>query len=394
VPYPALTARGAIFHRLFFVFCASVFLALTGCAAPGDPTPPHPPVPEAVNDLAARQAGDGVVLTFTLPKRTVEKDPLSEPPAIEIFRSFVPAGAAPSAAGMPKTPLYTIPSTLADSYLTDDEVRFTDPIKPEELAKHADEQVVYVVRTRASKKKESANSNAVTVRLYPPAEPIADLRAQISQSAIELSWTPPARTSAGGPLAALAGYRVYRAEVESGTETTAAANPAQAKLQAPLALLGVTPSPSYRDAQFEFGHAYVYSVRSIAQYATDSIESSDSRLEVVTALDTFPPAAPQGLVSVIVAATTQASAHIELSWAISPESDVAGYNIYRTETGSAAPEKLNRELLLTPAFRDMSAQAGRRYSYTVSAVDHAGNESQPSVPVSAVVPENSEKTKP
>jgi hypothetical protein len=394
VPYPALASRGPVSRSLFSAFCASVLLALTGCAAPGDPTPPHPSVPEAVNDLAARQAGDGVVLTFTLPKRTVEKDPLSEPPAIEIFRTFAPAGAAPSTAGMPKAPLYTVPSALVDSYLTDDQVRFADPIKPEEIARHSAQQVVYVVRTRASKKKDSANSNPVAVRLYPPAEPIADLRAQVMQSAIELSWMPPARTSAGAPLAALAGYRVYRAEVEPGAEAAASANPAQARLQAPLALLGVTPSPSYRDAQFEFGRTYLYSVRSIVQYATDSIESSDSRLLVVTPRDTFPPAPPQGLVTVIVPATAQVSAHIELSWAISPEADVAGYNIYRTAPGSAAREKLNRELLLTPTFRDMSAQAGRSYSYSVSAVDRAGNESQPSVAVSAAVPESSEKTRP
>lgn len=332
-----------------------------------------------------------MVLTFTLPKETIDRDRLSEPPAIEIFRSFEPAGAAPAAA---KPPIYTIPSAIVDTYVTDGRVRFVDPIRPEELAKHAGEQAVYVVRTRASKKKESADSNVAAVRMYPSPEPIQDVSARVTQSAIELTWTPPARTSSGAPLAGLAGYRVYRAEVELGAEAAAAANPAQAKLKAPLELLGVTPSPSYRDAQFEFGHTYVYSIRSVAQYEAGSVESSDSRLLALAPKDTFPPAPPQGLVAVVVPAAGQAAAHLEFSWAISPEPDVAGYNIYRSEPGGAAPQKLNRELLLTPAFRDMWAVPGRDYSYRVTAVDRAGNESQPSAAVSASLPAESERAIP
>ena len=44
--------------------------------------------------------------------------------------------------------------------------------------------------------------------------------------------------------------------------------------------------------------------------------------------------------------------------------------------------RLNPELLLTPAFRDMNALPGRRYFYTVAAVDRSGNES----PISAAAP--------
>jgi hypothetical protein len=382
------SARISSFPFLVSVFC---FLAISSCAAPGDPTPPRPPIPTAVADLAAQQSGDSVVLTFTLPKETTDRDRLNEPPAIEIFRSFEPASAAPAAA---KTPTYTIPSAVVDTYVSDGRVRFVDPIRPEELANHAGEEAVYVVRTRASKKKDSADSNVAALRMYPSPEPIQDVSARVTQSAIELAWTPPARTSSGAPLTGLASYRVYRAEVELGTEAAAAANPAQAKLKAPLELLGVTPSPDYRDAQFEFDHTYVYSIRSVAQYEAGSVESSDSRLLVLAPKDTFPPAPPQGLVAVVVPAAGQTPAHLEFSWAISPEPDVAGYNIYRSEPGGAAPQRLNRELLLTPAFRDMSAVPGRDYSYLVTAVDRAGNESQPSAAVSASLPAESERAIP
>jgi fibronectin type 3 domain-containing protein len=110
----------------------------------------------------------------------------------------------------------------------------------------------------------------------------------------------------------------------------------------------------------------------------------------VTPRDTFPPAAPQGLVVILVPATPGTAAHLELSWGISPETDLAGYHVYRSEqeiTGaSGRGERLNRELLLSPTFRDMSVLPGRHYTYRVTAVDRAGNESPLSTAASEEVP--------
>jgi hypothetical protein len=377
-------ATVATFYFLSSIFC---LLFLVGCAAPGEPQPPHPPVPVAVTDLTARQVGGSVVLTFTLPKTTVENEPLTEPPAVEIFRGFSPETASPSAAGAPKRLVYTIPSALVDTYMAEGRVRFSDPIPVDELAKHAGEKAVYTVRTRASKKKDSTNSNLAEVRVYLPPEPIRDISARVTRSAVELSWTPPDRNVAGGPLPALAAFHVYRAEIATGAEAEAEKDPSKAKLQAPLELLGVTPSASYRDTQFQFGHSYFYSVRSVAQYESESAESADSRLVAVAPRDLFPPASPQDLVTVVVPATAQTPAHVELSWSISTDPDVAGYNIYRSEAGGAAKQRLNVSLLLMPVFRDMSAVTGRSYTYTVTAVSRAGNESEPSAAVSAAMPE-------
>ena len=378
-----------LFHSLFPVFSAALFLALLGCAAPGEPRARRPPVPEAVTDLAARQAGDGVVLTFTLPRNTVEHQPMAEPPAVEIYRGLLPAGA--QQAKLSTRLVYTIPASLVDTYLTEGRVRFMDPLKPEELTPSAGGQIVYMVRTRASKRRASADSNTVALRVYPAPAPIGDLQATLTESAVELTWTPPTRTAGGATLPALVGYRVYRAEVEPAAEAAAAQDPSRAKLKMPLELLGPTPSAAFRDTQFEFGHTYLYSVRSVAQYAADEVESADSRPAVVTPRDTFPPAAPSGLVAIVVPETPQAPMHVELSWGISPEPDWAGYRVYRGEqTGPKAPwsgELLTRELLLAPTFRDMSVTPGRRYLYRVSALDRAGNESPLSTAVSVEVPQ-------
>lgn len=363
------------FHFLFSVFLASGILALASCGAPGDPRPPQPPVPEAVADLAARQAGDGVVLTFTLPAKSIEGETLLEPPDVEIFRGAQKAGeAAPL--------IYTIPGALVETYLSEGRFRFVDPLKPEQRP-HDGSLLVYMVRTRASKRRASADSNIVAVRVLPVPERVQQLRARVTESAIELEWLPPERTTTGEPIASLAGYRVYRAELEPGADVPA--EWAQARLKSPLELLGPTPSPSFRDTRFEFDHRYVYVVRSVAQQDLDSVESADSELVVVSPRDTFPPTAPANLVVVLVPATPENPAAIELSWSISPEADVAGYHVYRSEQEGTPGERLNREMLLVPTFRDTSVMQGRYY-YSVAAVDRAGNESPRSAPVTVEVP--------
>ena len=365
-----------LFGFLFSLFLASAIFALAGCGAPGDPRPPQPTVPEAVADLAARQAGDGVVLTFTLPAKSIEGETLLEPPDVEIFRGVQEAGEAPPPL------IYTIPGALVETYLSEGRFRFVDPLKPEQRPRDGS-LLVYMVRTRASKRRASADSNVVAVRVLPVPERVRQLRARVTESAIELDWLPPERTTTGEPIASLASYRVYRAELEPGADVPA--EWAQAKLKSPLELLGPTPSPSFRDTRFEFDHRYVYVVRSVAQQDLDSVESADSELVVVAPRDMFPPAAPANLVVVLVPATSQSPAAIELSWSISPESDVAGYHAYRSEREGAPGERLNPELLLVPTFRDTSVMEGR-YTYSVAAVDRAGNESPRSAPVTVEVP--------
>lgn len=122
------------------------------------------------------------------------------------------------------------------------------------------------------------------------------------------------------------------------------------------------------------------------QYQDLQLESGDSNLVTVTPRDVFPPAAPQGLVVVYVPAHDAAPAYFDLSWSISAENDIAGYNIYRTEQEGAPGNKLNPQLLRTPSFRDMNVESGHHYFYTVTAVDRAGNESPASAAASGEMP--------
>lgn len=383
-------------------------IALYGCASPSEPTPRRPPIPVAIADLAVTQAGNDAVLSFTLPSESIDHHPLTEPPAIEIYRNLEPLSAVGSSSiPAPANPtlVVTIPSGMTASYRRNGHMLYADPI-PAAVYASSPLVPVYVVRTRASAKEDSANSNVVALHSFPAPDPINDLKAEVTRDGVNLTWTRPQKDPSGA-APAITGYRIYRTETKPAPGAPPAAGtaaiaqpPAPTESKAgteteskPLAKIGDSASPEFRDVDAEFGSNYAYSVRSVVVEPSGAeLESADSNLVAVTPRDIFPPAAPQGLEVVFIPPQPGISAHLELSWAVSPENDVAGYNVYRSEEPGTKGTRQNTELLLTPAFRDMNVMSGRHYFYTVTAVDRSGNESATSATVSVGVPAQGQAT--
>jgi hypothetical protein len=365
---------------LALAFCLLACALLAGCAAPGEPIARHPVVPVVVTDLGARQYGNALALTFTLPARSMDREALAEHPTIEIYRAEL----APGAATDKKTAwrlAYTIPSERVDAYLKGERIEFHDPLTADEFSRAAGSSMAYKVRTRAAKTRASEDSNVVIARIYPAPETPRDLHVNVAESALIVNWAEAAVPPGASSLA----YHVYRGVIESGQERLPQ-DVSQAKLKTQLELAGSSPSTEFRDLHFEFGTPYVYTVRSVAQFGADLVESADSAPVFVTPRDIFPPAAPANLEITIVPATQQAPAYVELSWAINPEGDLAGYSVYRSDAEDAPGGRVSTEILPSPTFRDISVLPGRPYYYRVSALDRAGNESPKSSAVQADVP--------
>lgn len=397
---------------------AAAGFALSGCGAPGAPDARHLVTPQTVMDLAARQQGDAVVLTFTLPTKSTDQDSpsLAAPPSVEIYSGSLAPGAV-----LPKNPdtrlVNTIPGAMTKNYQIAGHFQFSVPFDAADVARAPGMQQLYQVRTRASKGGLSQPSAMLALRVYPSPAAIDDLRAAVTEPAIVLNWTPPDRSSTGAALASALSFRVYRVEVHmppaavpnnaapNGVPNKAAPGAAGALptppspdlslslqplapvLAPPASAAGAPASPAeYRDTVFEFGHIYLYSVRSVISYGSDEVESADSNLVTVSAKDVFPPAAPQSLLAVFTPAAAGMPPYVELTWAINSEPDLAGYIVYRSDQADSSGQRLNPDLLPAPAFRDMSAQPGRRYFYRVSAVDTSGNESAPSAVIAIDVP--------
>jgi hypothetical protein len=188
-----------------------------GCAAPGEPLERKPLVPAAVTDLSAQQLGNDVILTFTMPQKNTDQRPLKQTPVIEIYRALAPT---PAQQRPSPTLLVTIPAAIADQYAADKgQIRYADSLRASDFTTQPVE-MIYMVRTRATPKKASENSNRVELSVYPPADAITDLNASLSREGVNLKWTPPAKTLVGLP-AAIAEYHVYRAEVTAPADQTA-----------------------------------------------------------------------------------------------------------------------------------------------------------------------------
>ncbi len=117
------------------------------------------------------------------------------------------------------------------------------------------------------------------------------------------------------------------------------------------------------------------------------VEGDDTPAVRVVAHDVFPPSVPAGLQAAYSGEGQQP--FIDLIWAPVTNADLAGYNVYRSETNGAAGEKivkLNSELVKSPSYRDTTVASGKTYTYSVSAVDVRGNESQRSEETSEAVP--------
>lgn len=387
-------------------------LGMAGCASPGEPVERRSPIPTTITDLSAEQSGNDVVLTCAIPRQTVEGKPLEEPPAFEIYRAIHPtANGSATGPGAALALLVTIPSAMVSTYTTGDRFRYLDSLTAGDfLPNHQQSVADYVIRTRASPKKESAESNRIVLPIYPAPLPITDLSARATQSAIVLSWSPP-QTALTGDAPQITGYRIYRANAQTpGTAAgvsellapsagsaanqgasaaageSASAYPQPPQLTSPLVQIGESPTPEYIDRDTQEDKTYVYSVRSVAETPGKPLESADSNLAATTLHDVFPPSVPTGLIATPVPAEDSLGAHIDLSWAINPETDLTGYNVYRSEKAGVSGTRLNPQLLPTPAFRDMNAVPGQSYYYTVTAVDRTGNESAPSAAVQAGLP--------
>lgn len=370
---------------------------LVSCAAPGEPIAREPAVAPGINDLTAQQIGNLVVLAFSPPKETAQGTPLRVAPEIKIYREFLPATSvgigSPEQPSAPKQLILTVAPQMEAQYLSGGRLRIPTSLSASEVAAHAGQDAVYMVRTRISAR-DSADSNLAEALILPFPGPAENLHAQVTKSAIELSWTAVRAPQTGALIPTSIRYRIYRAPgVPIATMQTPSEVGESKASPADFILLSEVPAPAFSDTNFIFGQTYEYKVRCVAHYEAGEVESEDSDPLIVIPRDTFPPAAPQGLVAAVVAARGGEPPHVDLSWDISPETDVAGYNVYQSEQEAIPGSRMNSQLLPTPVFRVISVVAGRRYFYRVTAVDRSGIESAPSAAVAVTLPGANEQEK-
>jgi hypothetical protein len=93
-------------------------------------------------------------------------------------------------------------------------------------------------------------------------------------------------------------------------------------------------------------------------------------IDVVSATsDTDPPAAPSGL------SASGSDSSVSLNWDNNGESDLAGYNVYRSTSSGGSYSQINSSLVSSSDYTNNGVTNDTTYYYVVTAEDNSGNES-------------------
>lgn len=300
-------------------------LWLAGCAYVGPPKPPALYIPTRITDLRAAEYGDQIVVQFTIGALTTDGLALT---SVKVVELEVAGGGSPRILHVP--------------------AKMPGPVDHDFAAKDwVGKQVTLMVRTTGPKGKASDWSNPVTLAVGAPLATPANLQAVSDPKGVRLTWLGSFGSGEAGR------YRIFRGSGDAMPQR-----------------LAESDKPEYLDTAVDFGSPYRYFVQALAG---ELRQSEISAIAGVAPMDVFPPGVPAELMAVAGVNS------IELAWQPNTEEDLAGYQVYRSLDGGAA-ERIAGPVD-APNFSDRTVEIGKKYSYTITAVDRTGNESARSAAV-------------
>jgi hypothetical protein len=358
---------------------------LVSCGAPGVPIPPALELSKPVTDLRAARKGDKVYLAWTVPAKTTDRQAVRHPGLTRICRSLkVPVADCKNPAA--EIPAAQFPLPVSDSdrrgaLPTKVQASYTDILSPELQKQDPTAEITYALSVQNDSGRSAGLSNQVQVPSAPTLPPPDHFRAEVKSDGVLLSWDCPPDTAASDAVAHK--LRIYRRD--QGKQTNAKVSDANLT---DCAQTQPAPASEFLDQTFEWEKHYDYRATVVTVVSAPGkpeieVEGDDTPAVQVFAHDVFPPATPTGLQAVF-SGVGQAP-FVDLVWSPDTEADLAGYNIFRHEENESAG-KLNSEPVKAPAFRDSKVQSGKKYFYSVSAVDERSNESAKSEEASEQVP--------
>jgi hypothetical protein len=245
-------------------------LLLTGCGRVGAPLPPFIRIPERVTDLAVRQDGNNIILTWTNPAKYIDGSQATDLSQIQIrANDTVMMKVEATAAGHAQT--LALPVTAADVNVS----RF------------------FSVMAETARGKLSQVSNTVSIGAVAVPGKVLNLRAIVDQRRITLSWDRPQEHP---ELAD--GYRVSRMA------------PPESQL---------VSDTRYEDLRYRPAEMYMYEVTAMRGMVPGVGPENIS----VLIQDKTPPQIPSGLDIVV----SETGAFV--TWSANSESDLAGYRVFR-----------------------------------------------------------------
>lgn len=348
-------------HDRSFAPAAPYWLAVAclaaACGKTGPPFPPEPRGPVAPGAIEVRQVGEQVEVAFTIPGPRGPR-PDQQPVRAELLRLEYQHPLSPPADPDAFVRRGTLIAVEDGAFAPQSRVTLTDPTLSTLEGGPVGWLVRYAVRLRDARGRPSPLAAASDLVLARPQGFPTDLRAENTPAGIHLSWTVPAGE---GPYT----FNLYRAAADDPF------------LPVPLNPQPL-PTPEYLDASATLGTTYRYRVRTSVVAGLPYHESLSSPVVEILAQDRFPPSAPTDVIAVPEAGG------VRLFWQPSPERDVSGYRVHRSEENG--PWAMIAADVFQPLYLDVTPPGERTLSYRVTSFDRAEppNESVPSEPAEVV----------
>lgn len=402
---------------LSVVFCAAVAPA---CGMRGDPLPPQVIAPGRPGRLTAERFGRQVYVQFTVPRNNRDGARPADVDRIELY-----ALTAPAAAGRPEMPIdewldaaalvATLPVAAPEAadgeaadgrgdaapsagdpiYAQGDRVTVVEQLTPGVMQPAPVDGVdrdgrgavavgplagappprppqrTYVALAVSSRGRAGRPSRRESAPMGPAPAPPGAPSVTYDEGRIAFEWSPPATARVAVQQAArgqtlpsepvLPPPPPLRYQVYDVTDPPPSGAP---RVPDPL-----QRSPrrrtSYVNRNVTFGVERCFAVRAVAAIGDLDVRSEPSASTCVEFVDTFPPAAPTGLVAVAGGGV------VSLAWTANEEGDVAGYRVLRGRGPDAPLDLLTAEPIAATTYRDAAVEAGVSYVYAVQAVDDA-----------------------
>ena len=338
-----------------------VVACVSGCGKSGPPLPPLRPMPGRMADATLQRIDDRIEIHYTVPAANADGSTPAGIERVEIYGLSTPAGTpAPTLAQLfvpknlksrvtvrrpPKEGEKPPPETAPASPdpLPGDARTFQETIAADERGTDAPVRY-YVVVGVAGRERRGQPSSILTVPLATePAAP-TDLAVTNDEKQIKLTWSAASSTA----------FRVYDAGSLGAPPISGAAPLQTAEFTTPVV----------------FGKERCFVVRAVAVSGGTTIVGPPSQPACETAVDTFPPPAPEELRAI------PEDGAVALSWNAVTAADLGGYLVLRgAGTGDTLLPLMTAPIDAT-SYRDSTVMRGTTYTYVVVAVDSSPRHNQ------------------